>query len=110
MQANSGGPDQTPRSAASYQGMNYLPMSLKKDARLIWVKVSTQLCILVQIILYSHTKYSQVSLLISLSIYNSKVPINIRVIAFLNCLLREMQLSISNYLISGDSEALLSRK
>ena len=78
----------------------------------IWmrVKVSTQLCILDQIILYSHTKYSQVSLLISLSIYYSKVPINIRVIAFLNCLLREMQLSISNYLISGDSEALLSRK
>ena len=85
-------------------------MSHKKNARLIWVKVSTQLCILDQIILYSHTKYSQVSLLISLSIYYSKVLINIRVIAFLNCLLREMQLSISNYLISGDSEALLSRK
>ena len=39
MLANNGDPDQTPRSAASDSdmGLHYLPMSLKKDARLIWV-------------------------------------------------------------------------
>ena len=33
-----GDPDQTPGSAASGLGLYYLPMSHKKDARLIWVK------------------------------------------------------------------------
>ena len=35
---NSGGPDQTPRFAASDLTLYCLPMSHKKDARLIWVK------------------------------------------------------------------------
>ena len=30
-------PDQTPHSVASDLGLHYLPMSHKKDARLIWV-------------------------------------------------------------------------
>ena len=34
----SGDPDQTPRSAASGLVLHCLPMSHKKDARLIWVK------------------------------------------------------------------------
>ena len=34
----SGDPDQTPRSAASDLGLHYLPMSHKKDARIVWVK------------------------------------------------------------------------
>ena len=38
MLANSGDPDQTPRSAASGRGLHCLSMSHKKDARLIWVK------------------------------------------------------------------------
>ena len=42
MQANSGDPDQTPHSVASDLGLHYLPMSHKKDARHIWVKM--QLC------------------------------------------------------------------
>ena len=37
MLANSGDPDQMPRSAASDLGLHCLPMSHKKDARLIWV-------------------------------------------------------------------------
>ena len=37
VQANSGDPDQTPRSAASDLGLCCLPVSRKKDARLIWV-------------------------------------------------------------------------
>ena len=37
MLANSGGPYQTPRSAASDLGMHCLPTSHKKDAMLIWV-------------------------------------------------------------------------
>ena len=37
LQANSGDPDQTPHSALSDLGMHLLPMSHKKDARLIWV-------------------------------------------------------------------------
>ena len=39
MQANSGDPDQTPRSLASDLGLHFLPMSHKKDARLIWFKM-----------------------------------------------------------------------
>ena len=35
---NSGEPDQTPRFAASDLVLRCLPMSHKKDARLIWVK------------------------------------------------------------------------
>ena len=38
MQANSGDPDQTPHSVASDLGLRYLPMSHKKDARIICVK------------------------------------------------------------------------
>ena len=39
MQANSGDPDQTPHSVASDLGLHYLPMSHKKEARHIWVKI-----------------------------------------------------------------------
>ena len=39
MQANSGDLDQTPHSVASDLGLHYLPMSHKKDARHIWVKM-----------------------------------------------------------------------
>ena len=39
MQANSGDPDQTPHSVVSDLGLHYLPMSHKKDARHIWVKM-----------------------------------------------------------------------
>ena len=39
MQANSGDPDQTPHSVASDLGLHFLPMSHKKDARHIWVKM-----------------------------------------------------------------------
>ena len=35
----SGDSDQMPCSAASYLGRHCLPMSHKKDARLIWVKL-----------------------------------------------------------------------
>ena len=35
--ANSGYPDQMPRSVASDLGLHCLPMSHKKDARHIWV-------------------------------------------------------------------------
>ena len=38
IKANRIGPDGTPRSAASHLGLFCLPMSHKKDARLIWVK------------------------------------------------------------------------
>ena len=38
MQANSGGPDQTPHFVASDLGLSYLPMFHIKDARHIWVK------------------------------------------------------------------------
>ena len=38
MYANSGDPDQTPRFAASGWGRHCLPMSHKRDARLIWVR------------------------------------------------------------------------
>ena len=40
LQANSGEPDQTPRSAASDLGLRRLPVSNKKDAMRIWVKMS----------------------------------------------------------------------
>ena len=39
MQANSGDPDQTPHSVPSDLGLHYLPMSQKKDARHIRVKM-----------------------------------------------------------------------
>ena len=39
MQANSGDPDQTPHSVASDLGLHYLPMSHKKAAMHIWVKM-----------------------------------------------------------------------
>ena len=38
MFANSGEPDQMPRFAVPDLVLHYLPMSHKKDARLIWVK------------------------------------------------------------------------
>ena len=39
MQANRGDPDQTLHSVASDLGLHNLPMSHKKDARHIWVKM-----------------------------------------------------------------------
>ena len=39
MQANSGDPDVMLHSMASDLGLHYLPMSHKKDARHIWVKM-----------------------------------------------------------------------
>ena len=40
MQSNSGDPDLTPCwTVASDLGLHYLPMSKKKDARHIWVKM-----------------------------------------------------------------------
>ena len=39
MQTNNGDPGQTPHSVASDLGLHYLPMSHKKDARHIWVKM-----------------------------------------------------------------------
>ena len=39
--SNSEDPDQIPHSAASDLGLHYLPMSHKKDARLIWVKITS---------------------------------------------------------------------
>ena len=39
MLQNSGDPDQTPHSVASDLGLHYMPMSHKKDARHIWVKM-----------------------------------------------------------------------
>ena len=39
MQAYSVDPDQTPHSVASDLGLHCLPMSHKKDARHIWVKI-----------------------------------------------------------------------
>ena len=39
MLANSGDPDQTPRCAASDLGLHCLPLSHKKDARVIWVEL-----------------------------------------------------------------------
>ena len=38
--ANIGDPNQTPHSVVSDLGLNCLPMSHKKDARLIWVKTA----------------------------------------------------------------------
>ena len=47
LKANSRGPDQTPRSAASDSaasnlGLHCLPMSHKKDTRRIWVTICNQ--------------------------------------------------------------------
>ena len=44
LEANSGNPDQTPRSAASDLGLHCLPVSHKKDARLLWVIVPIECC------------------------------------------------------------------
>ena len=38
LKANSGDPDQTPHYVVSDLGLHCLPMSHKKDARLIWIK------------------------------------------------------------------------
>ena len=38
--ANSGDPDQTPRSAASDLGLHFLPITLLGVSRLQWVKIS----------------------------------------------------------------------
>ena len=43
LQANSGHPDQAPRSAAADLGLDCLLISHKKDALLIWVKVKYHL-------------------------------------------------------------------
>ena len=48
MQANSGDPDQTPHSVASDLGLHCLPMSHKKDARHIWVKMQL-FCYLIRV-------------------------------------------------------------
>ena len=40
--ANIGDHDQTPRSAAAALGLHCLPVSNKKDARLIWIKDTTE--------------------------------------------------------------------
>ena len=55
MQANSGDPDHTPHFVASDLGLHYLPMSYKKDARHICVKIqlfclSHKSCRIVEII------------------------------------------------------------
>ena len=42
MSANRIAPDGTPRFAASHLGLFYLPMSHKKDARLIWVNIKSE--------------------------------------------------------------------
>ena len=41
--ANRGDPDQTPNPAASYLGLHCLPVSHKRDSRLIRVSVHSQL-------------------------------------------------------------------
>ena len=41
--ANSVDPDQSPHSVASDLGLRCLPRSLKRAARLIWVKVKAQM-------------------------------------------------------------------
>ena len=42
MKANSGDPDQTPRSVASDLGLHCLPISHKRDARLIYGLMDTK--------------------------------------------------------------------
>ena len=48
MQANRGDPDQMPHSVASDLGLHCLPMSHKKDARHIWVKLQS-FCYLIRV-------------------------------------------------------------
>ena len=48
MQANSGDPDHTPHSVASYLGLHCLYMSHEKDARHIWVKMQL-FCYLIRV-------------------------------------------------------------
>ena len=48
MQANSGDPDQRPHSVASELGRHCLPMTLKKDARHIWIKMQL-FCYLIRV-------------------------------------------------------------
>ena len=55
MQANSGDPDQTPHSVASDLGLRYLPMSPKKDAMHIWVKLL--IILLISLVLQKFGKY-----------------------------------------------------
>ena len=47
LSANSGQPGQTPHFAASDLVLHCLLMSHKKDARLIWVKTTGMLCLVV---------------------------------------------------------------
>ena len=48
MQANCEDPDQTPHFVASNLGLQYLPMSLKKGAMHIWVKMQL-FCYLIRV-------------------------------------------------------------
>ena len=48
MQANSGDPDQTPQFVASDLGLHCLPMSHKKSARYLWVKMQL-VCYLIRV-------------------------------------------------------------
>ena len=48
MQANSEDPDQTPHFVASNLGLQYLPMSHKKGAMHIWVKMQL-ICYLISV-------------------------------------------------------------
>ena len=48
MQTNSGEPNQTPHSVASDLGLHCLPLSHKKDARQIWVKMQL-FCYLIRV-------------------------------------------------------------
>ena len=45
LKANRIAPDGAPCFAASHLGLFYLPLSHKKEARLIWVKVKSTQCI-----------------------------------------------------------------
>ena len=45
--ANSGDPDQTPRSAASDLGLHCLPVTLLRVSRLQWVKIIATYCAVV---------------------------------------------------------------
>ena len=50
MYANSVDPDQMPHFAASDLGLHYLPMSPKRDARLIWVNMELPSVVVDQIL------------------------------------------------------------
>ena len=55
--ADSGDPDQMPRSAASDLGLHCFPMSHKKNARLIWINVVNKK------IVFLHASYKRVNYL-----------------------------------------------